>query len=214
MEIFYRPPQWLVDILPPAAKTVLGNGGWLVVVGLIGILLLAILWKLAASLFSGNRRQSRTSEHDLEIDLSEIPEALKLTGDRRLQIEGTPARLRFVIVAPAGKAHDINIAAVPTLLDKVLPGLSAIFEQDKPFINKWPMQMSYQGFANLFHRNTPLPEGEKEPSRWILVAGRAHVGSHQIMLGLGLQAVKPTTIGRRRVDMHDWPNLLRIRVRD
>jgi hypothetical protein len=76
------------------------------------------------------------------------------------------------------------------------------------------MQLSYEGFAKHFHRNTITPEPEGELTRWVMVAGRAKLGKKQIMLGLALQAVKPTTVGRKTVDSHEWATVLRVRVRE
>ena len=40
------------------------------------------------------------------------------------------------------------------------------------------------------------------------------VGKQQILLGLGLQAIKPTTVGRKTLKAHEWESVLRVRVRD
>ena len=122
--------------------------------------------------------------------------------------------MRLVVVAPAGNDAEVDIEEVQAMLERVLPGLSDICQGDRPRIKVWPRQLSYEGFAKLFRRNMMTPEGEGEPSRWILLGGRAKLGKQQIMLGLGLQAAKPTTVGRRTVDAHEWPTVLRVRVRD
>ena len=95
-----------------------------------------------------------------------------------------------------------------------MPGLGRICEADRPRVRVWPQQLSYEGFAKHFHRNTRIPEGERQLSRWVVVAGRAKFGSKQVMLGLALQAIKPNSIGRKTIDAHQWDELLRIRVRD
>jgi hypothetical protein len=65
------------------------------------------------------------------------------------------------------------------------------------------------------HRNTIAPEAEGELSPWIVVAGRAKFGGkQQLMLGMALQAIKPTTVGRLTIDAHEWPTTLRVKVRD
>lgn len=212
MENLGKPPQWLLNSLPEGVRPLLEGSGWYIVLALLGLLVLLILFAVVRSLFGKSR--PKKDKTDLRIDLTAIPAPPPSTGDRRLTIEGTPVRLRLVVVAPAGRAYDINPEAIQALLNRVLPGLGDIAERDKPHVLIWPFQLSYEGFANQFHSNTPLPEGEDEPSRWVLAAGRAHLGSNQVLLGLGLLAVKPTTIGRRRVEMHDWPNVLRIRTKD
>ena len=76
------------------------------------------------------------------------------------------------------------------------------------------MQVSYEGFAKHFHRNTITPEEEDEPSPWVVVAGRCKLGKQQIMLGMAALAVKPTTVGRRTYDAHEWATAVKVRVRD
>jgi len=78
----------------------------------------------------------------------------------------------------------------------------------------WPKQLSYEGFTNSFHKHTPIPGGEREASRWVLVAGRAKLGGQSVLVGLGLQAAKPTTVGRKTLQPHEWPTVLRIRERE
>ena len=42
------------------------------------------------------------------------------------------------------------------------PGLGDIYKHDKPRVKVWPKQVSYQGFATYFHRNTPTGAEEGE----------------------------------------------------
>src|SRR5262249_24565712 len=150
-------------------------------------LVLLMLWMLLRSLFRRRRKRSPPKPRDdLEEDLESLPPAPQSTGDRRLTVEGVPVRLRLVVVAPAGTGYNVKPETINKVLDRVLPGLGAVAETDQPRTCIWPKQLSYEGFANTFHRNTPIPEGEHEPTRWVLVAGRADIGDHQILIGLGL----------------------------
>ncbi len=76
------------------------------------------------------------------------------------------------------------------------------------------MQVSYEGFAKHFHRNTLVPQTEGGLSPWVVVAGRAKLGKNQVMVGLALQAIKPTTVGRLTLQAHEWESKLRVRVRE
>jgi hypothetical protein len=216
MDFFKKPPDWVVNNSTEGARSFLENGGWYAVLGVIGLIVVWILWALASKIVRAlvGGRKKKAPKLNLTENLMAIPAPPPLTGDRRLTVEGVPVRLRLVVLAPAGRAYEVNTAAAHQILDKVLPGLGQIAEDDQPLVRLWPFQLSYEGFANQFHNNTPKPEGEDEPSRWVLLAGRAHIGSNQIMLGLGLQAVKPTTVGRLHLDRHDWSNKLRIRTRE
>ncbi len=129
-------------------------------------------------------------------------------------VEGVPVRLRLVAIAPAGKESVVDEDNLDKLLERILPGLGLIFKGDKPRVRIWPMQLSYDGFTKHFHRNTILPEGENQLTKWVVIAGRAKLDDCQVMLGLGLEAIKPTTVGRKTIDAHEWPVVLRVRVRD
>ena len=123
--------------------------------------------------------------------------------------------MRLLVIAPAGKHEaEIDEDEVEGLLERILPGLGQIYKADRPRLRIWPLQLSYEGFTKHFQRNTIIPEGEGELSRWVVVGGRAKLGKRQIMLGLALQAVKPTTVGRKTIDAHEWNEVLRVRVRD
>jgi hypothetical protein len=45
----------------------------------------------------------------------------------------------------------------------------------------------------------------------VLLAGRAQLGKHPVMLGLGLWADEPNTIDRVNVEDHQWLDVLRLR---
>jgi hypothetical protein len=209
-----RSPDWLLKLLPEGGARDFVNGpGWFVVLGVGGLIVLLILWMILKAILGG-KKPAAPKAPNLEEDLGSYPALQPSTGDRQLRVEGVPVRMRLVVVAPAGNDAEVDIEEVQALLERVLPGLGDICKTDKPRIKVWPRQLSYEGFVKLFQRNMSTPEGVGEPSRWILLGGRAKLGKQQIMLGLGLQAVKPTTVGRRTVDAHEWPTVLRIRVRD
>jgi hypothetical protein len=209
MDFLSTPPEWLKNLLPDGVQQI----GWWAILGAGGLIAVLLVWAILSKLLSG-KKEEEEPEDDLEEDLEEIPPAPPGTGDRKLTIEGVPVRLRLVILAPAGTESKLNATSAAKVLDRVVTGLGDIVDQDEPQVRIWPMQYSYEGFANVFHRNTPIPEGEDEPSRWVLVAGRAKIGERQILIGLGLQAIKPTTVGRKTLKSHQWNETLRIKVRD
>src|SRR5262249_28339931 len=158
----------------------------------------------------GRRQEVPDRGRDLTEDLSEFPPP-KGTGGRGLTVYHLPARLRLVIVAPAGKDADVDATHVERLLDQGLPGLGALAgpvrpgrgalaARDGPRIRVWPPQLSHQGFGASFHGHTPRPEPEGEPSRWVLAAGRAQAGRQSLLLGLGLWTDEPNTLGRLNLE--------------
>ena len=204
-------PKTLTDLLPEnlRAYAIYLIGGVVCIGALIVLLLLVAIVKF---LFGGRKKTAR--EMDLTENLQEYPDLKPSTGDRQLRVEGVPVRLRLVVVAPAGGTSEVDVDELASVLEKILPGLGDIYKHDKPRVKVWPTQVSYQGFANHFHRKTITGVEDGVQTRWVMVAGRAKLGKFQIMLGLALQSIKPNTVGRRTVDSHEWASVLRVRVRD
>lgn len=220
MDFLKRPPDWLVNRVPGGMRGYVQGMFWYIILGGAAVIALIVLYYLARSFlrrFMPGRYEAtegKRLEAPLEEHLDEYPAPKPSTGDRQLKVEGVPVRLRLVAVAPAGKADEVNEEDVPAMLERVVPGLGEIFRGDEPEVRIWPFQVSYQGFAKHFHRNTIIPEEEGEPTPWVILAGRVKLGKQQIMLGLALVAIKPTTIRRRTLDAHEWASALRVRVRD
>ena len=205
-------PKMLTDLLPENLRAyavyILGGA-----VCFAGLLVLVLLVAVVKFLFAGRTKKSEY-EKTLVENLQEYPDLKPSSGDRQLRVEGVPVRLRLVVVAPAGTASEVDVDELANVLEQILPGLGDIYKHDKPRVKVWPTQVSYQGFASHFHRNTVTGAADGVQTRWIMVAGRAKLGNSQIMLGLALQSIKPNTVGRRTVDSHEWASLLRVRVRD
>jgi hypothetical protein len=215
LEHLEKPPRWLLDLLPESARDLLEQGGWWVVLGFVALVFLLIVWATLSRLgraLIGRHRQEIPTE-----DLTENLGALRLpanpAGPTQLTYEGLPVRLRLVVVAGAGKAFALQPKKVLPLLDRVVVGLTEIAEDAPPRIRIWPAQHSYEGFSITFHRSTPLPEGEGNPSQWIPVAGRAILGNQPVLLGLVLWSEERTTLPRRTLEPHEWPLVLRVKPR-
>ncbi len=205
-----EPLPWLNDLqqyLPDGVPVLPVAGG----AALLVLLLLLVLLRGGWRLLFGRRRRAEHWDSELDVDLDECPLPTRPPGDRRLTVYHLPARLRLVVVAGAGREGDVDATAVEKLLERVLPGLGALAANDRPLIRVWPAQVSRHGFAAAFHRHTPKAAARGEPSRWILVAGRAPVGRHGILLGLGLWADEPNTIDRLTLEGHQWLDVIRLK---
>jgi hypothetical protein len=206
--------QWLQQHLPAPVAAL---PGWVQVAIALGILLIGALVAigvLAVVIRVLIGRKKTPAGPNLEEDLGTYPPLKTSGGDRRLTVEGVPVRLRLVVVAPAGKQSEFDQEQLEATLEKILPGLGQICKYDKPRVRVWPMQLSYEGFAKHFQRHTLVPQTDDGLSPWIVVAGRAKPGKNQVMLGLALQAIKPTTVGRLTLEAHEWETKLRVRVRE
>jgi hypothetical protein len=208
----------LLNRLPPSVRAFLDQGGWwvvLIVGGLLGLLLFfAVLRFLWRKTFAGRRRPFLESDREFEVNLVDCPLSAAPPQDRHLTVYHLPVRMRLVVVAPVGREDDPDATAVEKLLDQVIPGLGDIARWDHPRIRVWPAQFSNQGFTIALHRRLHKPDPEGKPSRWILVAGRAHIGRVPVMIGLALWAEKPNMIGRVNLEPHQWLDVLRLQRTD
>jgi hypothetical protein len=178
-----------------------------------GLLLLLVLFLLLRKLWRalfGRRQTEDAWDRELAIDLDECPLPTRPPGERRVTVYHQPVRLRLVVLAPVGRDGDVDATAVEKLLDKVVPGLGAAAQIDRPRVRVWPAQVSQHGFAAAFHRHTRKAARRDELSRWVLVAGRAQAGRQPVMLGLGLWADEPNTLDRVNLDPHQWLDVLRL----
>ncbi len=203
-------PKMFTDLLPQNlrayASYILAGSACIIAFFLLMFLLAALRF-----LFGGRKKAAKTL--DLDEKLTEYPEIKKSSGDRQLRAEGTPVRLRLVVIAPAG-ASEVEVDELPEIFDKLVLGLGEIFEYDKPRVKVWPRQSSYKGFASFFQARMLTGTEDGEPSRWVLFAGRVKIDKRQFMLGLALQSIKPNSVGRRTIDAHEWANVLRVRVKE
>jgi hypothetical protein len=205
----------LTDWMPAEIRDLLNVEVWWLIeltVALLLLLLIGMLLRALGRALFGRKPKKRDWDKELRIELRKCPLPVRPAGDRRLFVYHLPVRLRLVVVAPRGMESHVDAIAVERLLDRVLPGLGEIAANDKPRVRVWPAQLSEQGFANTFHRCTLKPEREGEPSRWLLIAGRATAGKQPVLLGLGLWADEAGTVGRMTLEPHQWLDVVRLRT--
>jgi hypothetical protein len=200
--------------LPPPVREFLDGGGWWVVLGVLALVLLLLAWailkRLGRALFGRRAKPADNWDPELDIDLNDCPLPVRPPGERQLTVYHIPVRLRLVILAPAGKDHKVDATQVEKLLDLIVPGLGAVALVDRPRIRVWQPQLSHHGFAAAFHRHTHRPEADGQPSRWVLLAGRAQVGRQPVLVGLGVWAEGPNALGRMNLEPHQWLDVLRL----
>lgn len=184
----------------------LANNWVLIAVGVGGLVAALILLRIAA----GRKRPHPDLERGLREDLAEYPPPPPASA-RRLTVNGTPARVRLVVVAPTGKHRDpITPDDVPEILDDVFRGLGKFVTADRARVRVWPPQLSVAGFAPTFHRLVESPDAGNKSSRWVKLAGPARTGQRPILLGLAVLADEPVKLGDVHVETTEWGELLQI----
>jgi hypothetical protein len=173
---------------------------------IVGHLLKAIHRRLFA-----RKRKPRDWDRGFREELEECPLAVQPPGEQALSVYHVPVRVRLVVVAPLGKEMDLQATDVPALLNQVFPELGNVVEREEPRLRIWPPQLSDLGFISAFQRRMLKVETDGQPSRWILVAGRALVGKQTLLLGLALWSEEPNSIGRLNLEPRQWLEVLRLR---
>jgi len=205
----------LTDWMPPEVRDLLDVEVWWLVLLVAALLALLIAGRLLRGVWRvlfKRRRRAIDYDKPLRQELDQCPLPTRPPGPCELLVYHLPVRLRLVIVAPGGKDIDVDPSAVGALLERLVPGLGAVAANDGPLVRIWPAQLSHQGFINSFHRCTIKPEREGAPSRWVLVAGRIVLAHQPVLLGLGLWADEPNTLGRLNLEPHQWLDVLRLRA--
>src|SRR5438105_9057751 len=99
-------PKMFVDLLPENLREyaiyLLGGGACIA-----GVIVLMLFLAIVRFLFGGGSKTAAAK--NLTEDLQEYPDLKPSSGDRQLRVEGSPARLRLVVVAPAGTASEVDL---------------------------------------------------------------------------------------------------------
>ena len=202
--------QTFIDLLPESVRPY-----WWVIFLVVGLIIVLILLGLIGGIFRRVFGKRKAAPEDwakkLREDLTSYPPLAGPPGKNCLTIYHVPVRIRLVVLAPAGKETEIDSSQAEELLNRVIPGLGNVATHDRPRVRVWPPQLSQQGFATAFFRNTITGTKEGQPSPWVLVAGRSQFHTPALLLGLALWADEPNNLGRVSLEPHQWLDVLRLR---
>jgi hypothetical protein len=181
--------------LPLPAQDFLNAGGWPAV--LLGGTLLALYWprihRGRKHHVHHHKKHHPDNGSQPRDELASIGDAMTALGARQITVNGMPARLRLVVMAPASR----KTSAIPTeahadLLELILPGLGEIATFDFPRRETWPDHHAREHFRAALEKRVKFPERIGEPSRWLIVAGEASLPQGHIHWGLGLYTDEAT----------------------
>ena len=178
-------------------------------------LALATLVILIIILKAWSSRQSgqKLVQPDLTIDLAELGIAAPPAGIKRLEVYGTPVRLRVVVIAPAGR-HQANLHPedVPILLNQFMPGLLDIFQSHEPLCRCWPAQLSSKGFSQSFMNHVSLPGNRGKGTPWTSIVGKFNVSEQVFLIGFACCSENSNSLSQFVVEHEgQWFDTLRIR---
>jgi len=182
-------------------------------VAVCGIVLVAALGIVLRVFFSGRRRREQQIE-DLRVDVKELgahgpPEGVQL------EYYGTPVRVALLVLAPAGRHHELpSKAALPAVVEQLIPGFVDILSQHQPAYRSWSAQISSSGFAHSFFNHVPLPGDRGRNTPWCSLAGKFNAMGQQFLVGIILVAKTVNGFSQRVVEHEgQWHDILRVRNR-
>lgn len=172
------------------------------------LLLLALI-----HLWRRRRRAVWQRQRHLFLDVGELEAAGPPTEGPQLEFYGTPVRLAVVVIAPAGRHGDAPPAEVlPSLLDRLRPGMAGVVASHRPLIRTWPRQFSSHGFRQAFFNQVLLPGDRGKGTPWCSIAGKFQVGERLLLAGLVCCAQEPNALSQVPVQHEgQWLDILRIR---
>jgi hypothetical protein len=164
--------------------------------------------------FWRRRRKPQLDEAPIEfVDVASLPAHGPPQGKPQLTCYGLPVRVAVVVIAPSGRG-----SAMPTevklsdVLDAAVPGLADIAREHAPRVDRWPAQLSSQGFMQAFFGHLRLPDDHGKGTPWTSVAGRVEHKGVQYVLGVVLCADRPNSLGEITIEhAGHWLDVLRLR---
>ncbi len=180
---------------------------------LASALVLLVLAAITLKLWWRGRTSQDSAGPDLHIDLAAIGLAVPPPGSVRLELYGTPVRLRVLVAAPAGRHQSpLHEEDLPILLNQFLPGLAEIFPLHLPVCRCWPAQLSSQGFSQSFFNHVPLPGNRGKGTPWTSLTGKFQVGEQGFLIGLVCCSETSNSLSQFVVEHEgQWFDTLRIR---
>lgn len=160
------------------------------------------------------RRQPREESPPIEfVDVGSLPVDGPLPGGRQLTCYGVPVRLAAVVVAASGRGSTTPADVVlRDILDAAVPGLADVAREHSPRVDRWPAQLSTQGFVQSFFAHLRLPEDHGKGTPWCSVAGRVEHKGHHYLLGVVCCADRPNSLGEITIEHAGrWLDVLRLR---
>jgi len=198
--------------LPDPARDFLAKGGIWLVAAMATLVILIWLRGMSRRLWKALRKKNTGRKKPVKlqiVNLGDIPRSGASQGGRRLTVKQLPARLRAVVLAPAGSdAGELHRGMAEAILDHALPGLGDIADHDNPLVTIWPRQYSLDGFQQAFFSHVTRPDGDHKRSRFALLAGPITMGRFTIHAGLALDCGETCALGNIRVGKDKWADAI------
>ena len=181
---------------------------WAVITGVAVVVVLIIVARVVLV----GRRRTTQSFDDLSVDVKELGAHGPPPGSQ-LEYYGTPVRVALLVLAPAGRHHELpSKEELPSLVEQFVPGFIDILSLHQPSYRGWPAQISSSGFAHSFFNHVPLPGDRGKSTPWCGIAGKFTALGQQFLVGMVVVADSVNGFSQRIVEHEgQWHDILRVR---
>lgn len=202
-----------MDDNPLHAESIGQLGGSAALASLLALLAI-LLGASAVLIWLRRRRPLPTAPRPLEMDLAELGSGGPPPGVPALELYHVRLRVAALVLAPAGRGHDLPpTERLPSLLDAFMPGLARVVHAHHSRIKLWPPQLSTQGFANALFAHLRLLGTPGKDSPWCAVAGRFEAEGRALLVGMLLCAAAPHNLGQFTFERQaQWLDAVRVKL--
>lgn len=181
-----------------------------------GLVIAAAMIATILSLRIVLRRRSAAApvaiEPNLRIDVNALSQAGPESDSPRLELYHVPVRLGVLVLAPTGRGSELPANdTLPTVVEQIVPGLMEVLRVHQPLFQRWPAQLSTQGFSTTFFAHLALPGDCGRSTPWCALAGRVEFEGKKYLVGVAVCAHRANSFGQIIVEREtDWLDMLRV----
>lgn len=176
-----------------------------------GVLLFCLLF--VGWFLSGRKDTSDHSEREvnLTIDIEQLPTLPVTTTPFRLEIYGSPVRIRALVLAPIGRGQTLpSKEHLGNILNHFIPNFTSILDSHHPIFRRWPEQLSTSGFIQSFFNNLAIPN-KGQGTIWCSIAGTIEVVGSSYLIGMVCSTDTPNSLSQITVERPgQWLDILRV----
>ena len=159
-----------------------------------------------------NRKAPSTDDRvNLTIAIGQLPQKPVVTEPFRLEIYGSPVRIRALVLAPIGRGQMLpDKEHFGNILNHFVPNFTDILEAHQPIFRQWPEQLSSSGFIQSFFNNLAIPN-KGQGTIWCSIAGKIEVIGASYLIGIVCSTDTPNSLSQITVQHPgQWLDILRV----
>ena len=179
-----------------------------------GVLAAIVVIAFILSKLRRKKPQHQATTEPERVDIASLNDQPLPASGPRVEVYNVPMRLALVVLAPVGRDGEVPPSSqLPEVIDAISPSLMQVINHHQPNFQRWPPQLSSQGFSQVFFNNVPLPGDGGKNTRWCALAGRFDTSNGPLLAGLVCVAEKPNAIGQVAVSQPgQWLDILRVKA--